>query len=262
MTKQEIERYLRLLGQELLAEGKEGDVVLAGGAVMLLMIESRDTTKDIDAYFSGDSSAIRAAAERISRKYNLREDWLNDGIKGFFYGTPPQIRWAEYSGLHVYVVDPQYLFAMKAVAGRPSDMEDLKALAKHIGISSAEQGLAIVERYIPERLLTPRITYSLEDVFEHINEEKKRPAAAHNTSVGISKPNRHSVDPRNWPAGYVKTPRHGKMHFIETVGTGVCLCGWKVTAASKAEFITAMDLPTKPDFCEKCLETARTRGRQ
>ncbi|GAB6170877.1 hypothetical protein JCM15765_03550 [Paradesulfitobacterium aromaticivorans] len=32
----------------------------------------------------------------IAREEGLREDWLNDGVKGFFYGNPPQVLWAEY----------------------------------------------------------------------------------------------------------------------------------------------------------------------
>jgi hypothetical protein len=50
-----------------------------------LLLATRDTTKDIDAYFSGDVKALCTEVEAIAEEYSLREDWLNDGIKGYFY---------------------------------------------------------------------------------------------------------------------------------------------------------------------------------
>jgi hypothetical protein len=87
-------------------------------------------------------------------------------VKGFFFGTPPQELWAEYPGLRVFVAKPEYVLAMKAVAGRPQDVQDLVALIQRLGLSSARQALDIVERYVPEGALTPRVRYLLEDLFE------------------------------------------------------------------------------------------------
>jgi hypothetical protein len=56
---------------------------------------------------------------------------------------------------------------MKALAGRPADISDLQTLSAELGLTSAADGLAIVERYVPERLLTPRVQYLVEDLFEH-----------------------------------------------------------------------------------------------
>ena len=164
MDKKEIELYLKLLGQELLKCGNSGEIVLAGGAVMLLVIKNRDMTKDIDAYFGSSSEAIKIAVKKIANEHNLREDWLNDGVKGFFYGTPPQDLWADYPGLRVYTIDPEYLFAMKAIAARPEDQPDLKALINYLGLKDAKQGLEIIQKYIPENLLTIKTKYLIEDL--------------------------------------------------------------------------------------------------
>ncbi|HLZ21902.1 MAG TPA: DUF6036 family nucleotidyltransferase [Ktedonobacterales bacterium] len=127
MTRQEIERYLRLLGQELEKRQLTGEIIIAGGAFMLLAIQNRETTKDIDAYFTAEPQAIREAAQVIAAREGLPSDWLNDGIKGFFYHSPPVLRWAEFPGLRVYTVRSDYAFAMKAIAGRPGDIGDLRA---------------------------------------------------------------------------------------------------------------------------------------
>jgi len=40
VNKQDIEKYLRMLGQELLRRQLTGEILLAGGAVMLLIVFS------------------------------------------------------------------------------------------------------------------------------------------------------------------------------------------------------------------------------
>lgn len=166
MNREDITKYLRLLGEELLARGVTGEIVVAGGAFMLLVIQNRDTTKDVDAYFAAEPQAIRDAARVIAEREGLSPDWLNDGVKGFFYETPPVQAWADFPGLRVYMVSPEYAFALKSIAGRPEDISDLRALAASMGISSADQALDIVARYVPPRLVPPRTQYLIETLFE------------------------------------------------------------------------------------------------
>ena len=167
MNRQDIEKYLRMLGQELLQRGVTGEILLAGGAVMLLKVQNREVTKDLDAYFHpGQANVIRDAAKVIADREGLADDWINDGVKGFFYSQPPADEWAEYPGLRVYTASLDYLFAMKVVAGRPQDIEDIKALANAMNLSNAKDALAIVKKYVPEQLLTPRMEYTIEEIFE------------------------------------------------------------------------------------------------
>lgn len=167
MTRQEIEKYLQMLGAELQKRQTTGEIILAGGAVMLLVVQSREATKDIDAYFLTDPQIIREAARAVAQREHLLEDWLNDAVKGFFYeARPPVQQWAEYPGLRVYTVSLEYALAMKAIAGRPQDVEDLEALIHHLHLSTAAEALAIIERYIPARILTPRVQYLVEGLFD------------------------------------------------------------------------------------------------
>lgn len=166
MTRQEIEKYLRMLGEELEKRQITGEIMLAGGAVMLLVVQSRGATLDIDAYFLKEPQAIRQAIREIARQEGLPPDWLNDGVKGFFGTQPPVDLWHEYPGLRVYTVTPQYLFAMKVSAGRPQDIRDLRALLAYLHLGNAQEALAIAQQYIPERLLTPKVRYLIEALFE------------------------------------------------------------------------------------------------
>jgi predicted nucleotidyltransferase len=163
----EIEQYLREVGGELASRGITGEIAIVGGAFMTLVVQAREATKDVDAYFDPSSApAIREAAATVARSHGLPLDWLNDAVKGFFVTSPATTVWAEYPGLRVNAVTAAYMFAMKALAGRPQDAQDLRSLADALGIATAEAGLEVVRTYIPERLLTPRVRYLLEDLFE------------------------------------------------------------------------------------------------
>lgn len=157
MTTDEIRRYFELLGQELAARGVTGEIVVADGAAMLLVIRNRDTTRDVDAYFATNPQEIRDAAAAVARREGLPPHWLNDGVKGFFYSQPPTTLWAEYPGLRLYVVDPDYLLAMKVLAARPQDAGDIMALGDHVGLRSAPDVLAVVQRCSPRDAALPAV---------------------------------------------------------------------------------------------------------
>ncbi len=165
MNAQQIAAYLQMLGAELQKRGVTGEIVLVGGAVMLLVIGNRPVTKDVDAYFASHPQEIRDAARAVAVRENLPPDWLNDAVKGFFYSQPPVSLWADYPGLHVYVAASEYVLAMKAVAGRPEDIQDIEALAAYLGLTQAQEVLDIVTRYVPSSQVLPRIQYLIQSLF-------------------------------------------------------------------------------------------------
>lgn len=171
MKRTEIEANLRALGLRLHARGLTGEILIVGGAYMLLVVRNREATRDIDAYFDRDPDAIRTEAAAVARERGLPEDWLNDAVKGFMRRKPRRIDlWAAYPGLNVYLPDPEYVFAMKAEAARPgtSDIDDLKALISLIGIKNLAEALAVVEGYIPPALRSMRAQLTLEALFEGV----------------------------------------------------------------------------------------------
>jgi predicted nucleotidyltransferase len=171
MDRSEIEECLREVGAELAAQRLMGEIVIVGGAFMTLVLRSRDATKDVDAYLDPKTAtAIRAAVAVVASRHGLAPDWLNDAVKGFFTSTPEIAPWAEYPGLRVNAVTPQYMLAMKALAGRPQDADDIRSIAEHLGITTAQDALEVVTSHVPERLLTPRVRYLLEDIFEEEGE--------------------------------------------------------------------------------------------
>lgn len=168
MTRDELVQALQLLGHRLVERGGHADIVIAGGAWMVLLLGSRGVTKDIDAYFAPPTEPLREAVQAVANELGLPGDWLNDGIKGFFFGTPPHELWAKYGALSVYAVTADYMLALKVYAARDEDQADVQTLIRHLGIQSADDVLNIVERYIPKNLLTPKHTYFAEACMEGV----------------------------------------------------------------------------------------------
>lgn len=166
MKAQELESALSLLAKTLASHGESAEIVLAGGAWMVLILGNRDVTQDIDAYIAPPTGVVQSAARTVAEELGLPPDWINDGVKGFFYGTPPQTIWREYPGLRVYAVTPDYLLALKVYAARITDYDDVRALIRHLGLRTADQALRIVEQYIPSSLLMAKHQYFLESCFD------------------------------------------------------------------------------------------------
>ncbi len=82
MDKEEIKRYLEQLNIGLRNLSVKGELCLYGGAVMCLAYDARPSTKDVDAIFR-PAQQIRQAIQRVAEANHLREDWLNDAVKGF-----------------------------------------------------------------------------------------------------------------------------------------------------------------------------------
>ena len=164
MDRREIEANLRALGQKLAHRDLIGEILLLGGAYMLLVIQNRGATKDIDAYFATEREAIREAVAEIARERGLPEDWLNDAVKGFMHVRPDDVSlWASYPGLNIYAPSPEYIFAMKAEAARAgtSDFDDLRALRKRLRLQTLDEAIAVVEKYIPANRLSMKTKLTL-----------------------------------------------------------------------------------------------------
>jgi len=165
MEKQEIERYLKALEQELSQEGVVGEVCLYGGAVMCLVYEARPATKDVDAIFK-PADQIRKAAKRVADTYRLGEDWLNDAVKDFVVSHPSKIL-LDLPHLKVYAPEPDYLLAMKAMSARvdTTDKDDVLALIRIMKLKTAQEVFAIIEKYYPRQRIRPASQFFIEELF-------------------------------------------------------------------------------------------------
>ena len=81
MDQNELVEILRELDHQL---SSSCDVVLVGGAAMILHFGARRATRDIDVLvLHGDVGELRKAARTVAQEHDLPEDWMNDAAKGF-----------------------------------------------------------------------------------------------------------------------------------------------------------------------------------
>jgi hypothetical protein len=161
----QILRLFEELSEELAHRGTRAEVFLVGGAAMALAYDARRATRDIDAVFK-PKDEVYAAAAAVAARNDLPEDWLNDGVKGFLPGDDPRARSVyESEALRVDVASPAYLLAMKLMAAREQDVDDIILLYRLCGFTSVADGLDLVESVYPGRAIAPKVQFLLEERF-------------------------------------------------------------------------------------------------
>lgn len=162
----EIKSYLTELNEELRSMDIKGEICLYGGAVMALVYDARPDTKDVDAIFK-PAAQIREAAHKVASKHGLEPDWLNDAVKGFLAPHNQRILF-DFSNLKIYVPEPDYMLAMKAISARVNSLDavDVKVLIDLLKLKTADEVLDIVEKYYPRKQIKPATQYFIEELFD------------------------------------------------------------------------------------------------
>jgi len=72
----------------------------------------------------------------------------------------------EGKNLHVAAASPRFLLAMKLMASRTErDVDHIKTLCQICGLTTAEEGLAVLESFYPQDLILPRVQLLLQEMF-------------------------------------------------------------------------------------------------
>jgi len=165
LTARAILKLFEELNTELTAQGVMGEIGICGGAVMCLVFKARESTKDVDAIFR-PTREIREASRAVAARMGLPEDWLNDAAKGYFLTAPPVRNVVELSHLRVWAPQAEYMLAMKCVSARfdSHDLDDTKFLLAHLGITTVDQAIRIIEQYYPHKVIPPKTQFLLEEL--------------------------------------------------------------------------------------------------
>lgn len=169
LSKPLIEKLFRELNEELRRLNASGEVYLVGGAVMCLVLNTRPSTKDVDAYFK-PKELIREAAKNVAEKNLLNESWLNDAVKSFLGENGEFNTFLELSHLKIFTAVPEYLLAMKCLAMRLGlefrDEEDVRYLLRYLNIETYEQAVGVIVRYYPLEKFPQKTLYALEEILQ------------------------------------------------------------------------------------------------
>jgi hypothetical protein len=66
----------------------------------------------------------------------------------------------------VAAASPEHLLAMKVLAARRRDIDDIQMLVRHLGHSSVDEVVAVCGRVFPDEPIPARALLILEDLFD------------------------------------------------------------------------------------------------
>jgi hypothetical protein len=166
ISRREILAAFSALAREL-TSGSQAEIVVGGGAALVLLYNAREATKDVDALRIStlDSAAVHAAARQVAASLDLPGDWLNDGAKGYLHGLATGEVLFESPSLVIRSVAPQQLLAMKLSAWRDDvDIGDAALLLSKLKGQRTEVWSLVEPFLVPGRELKAR--YAFEDLWE------------------------------------------------------------------------------------------------
>ncbi len=169
LSADDIRKAFVALDDELRRRGERAEIVVAGGAVLVLLFNARKTTKDVDAYIvRPEASRVRDAVRHVAHDLGLPDDWLNDGAKGYFVGISDGDALHESPALVVRAASTTQLLAMKLAAWRDAiDRADAKLLLEPMK-GSREEIWAIVEPFVPRHEID-KASYAFDDLWDSIH---------------------------------------------------------------------------------------------
>lgn len=161
-----IEDAFRRLGDRLARRGVVADLYVFGGAAMALAYDARRSTRDIDAVFK-PHGLVLDEARAVADELGLPQWWLNEQASAYVApgGDSNAPRVFDHPGLRVSAASPEHLLAMKVLAARRRDADDIRFLVKHLSLTTADEVLALCAEIFPDEEVPARARLVLEDAF-------------------------------------------------------------------------------------------------
>ncbi|HEV8570120.1 MAG TPA: DUF6036 family nucleotidyltransferase [Actinoplanes sp.] len=161
-----IEDAFRRLGDRLARRGVVADLYVFGGAAMALAYDARRSTRDIDAVFQ-PHGVVLDEAKAVADELGLPQWWLNEQASAYVApgGDTNAPRVFDHPGLRVSAASPEHLLAMKVLAARRRDADDIRFLVKHLNLTTVEEVLGLCAEVFPDEEVPARARLVLEDAF-------------------------------------------------------------------------------------------------
>ncbi|MQA27143.1 MAG: hypothetical protein GEU94_17135 [Micromonosporaceae bacterium] len=161
-----IEEAFSRLGDRLAGRGVVADLYVFGGAAMALAYDARRATRDIDAVFQPHGIVLEEA-RAVALELGFPPWWLNEQASVYVApgGDAAAPRVFDHPGLRVSAASPEHLLAMKVLAARRRDAEDIRFLVKHLRLSTVDEVLALCGEVFADEEVPARARLVLEDVF-------------------------------------------------------------------------------------------------
>jgi predicted nucleotidyltransferase len=162
----ELERAFNALGNRLARRGVIADLFIVGGAAMALAYDAARVTRDVDATFVPHGVVVEES-RAVAAELALPPWWLNEQASVYVSGQddPGRRRVFDHPNLRVMAASPEHIFAMKALAARERDIDDLRNLGSLIEVRTIDAALQICRDFYPDEEVSPRTLRVLGELF-------------------------------------------------------------------------------------------------
>lgn len=169
MTRKELMTAFKKLNEALEIDKSKAEICIVGGAVMCLVFNAREQTKDVDAIFH-PKAKVYELAKRVAKDLGLPEDWLNDSAKGYINQKLESVEVLDMTHLRIFAPSAKYMLAMKCLAARvgTKDESDIKFLIKHLRLKSVQEVVSIVASFYDAKLIQPKTQFLIEEIVEKL----------------------------------------------------------------------------------------------
>ncbi len=175
--------FAKILKKKNRNNGLSCELIVVGGASVLLNYGFRETTEDIDCY-DMNGALMNEVVKEIAEKYDLPFDWINtDFMKTASY-TPKIIQYSSFyksygnGALNIRTIKDEYLIAIKMVSARKyktdySDIVGIIKTCKEKGINFTYEQIekAIVDLYGTIEMIKPVIIDFVKNQLEKIGSD-------------------------------------------------------------------------------------------
>lgn len=167
MGRAELERAFTALGERLARRGVIADLFVVGGAAMALAYDANRVTRDVDATFV-PHGVVLDEARAVATELGLPPWWLNEQASVYVSGKddPGKRRVFDHPNLRIMVASPEHIFAMKVLAARTRDIDDLRQLATLTGVHTIDDALNVCRTFFADEDISTRARAVLEELFE------------------------------------------------------------------------------------------------
>jgi hypothetical protein len=107
-------------------------------------------------------------AKAVANELGLPQWWLNEQASVYVApgGDSAAPRVFDHPGLRVSAASPEHLLALKVLAARRRDSDDIRFLVKHLGLTTVDEVLALCAEIFPDEEVPGRARLVLEDAFD------------------------------------------------------------------------------------------------
>ena len=135
--------------------------------------DSQRYTVDVDGLVLDGHKHLMKAVHEVARRRGLLSSWFNEQAAQFISESEDrrQLVVFDHPALRVFAASPEHLFAMKILASRPDDVDDIRTLSGILGINTREGAVAVVGGVFPCETLNERSRRTIDRIFPASREE-------------------------------------------------------------------------------------------